>query len=40
MSVLRAIPQPHRVPPHRQLDAPFTAFATMLPSGLLVKIGN
>ncbi len=34
MSALRAIPQPHGVPPHRQLEAPFTTFATMLQSNL------
>jgi len=34
MSALKAIPQPHRVPPHRQLEAPFTTFATMLQSNL------
>ena len=35
MSALKAIPQPQRVPPpHRQLEAPFTTFATMLQNNL------
>lgn len=34
MGALKAMPQPQRVPPHRQPEGPFTTFATMLQSNL------